>query len=145
MDLPEALQWAQTAVNGQFVGQENFRTLTTLSQLQAANGRDADSKKTMDLALTHPTASATDLHQYGRQLMQQGKKEEALAIWQLNAKKHPNVWPVNVGLMRGYVATGKKAEALKYAKLALAQAPDESNRKNLERLIKQLEEGKDID
>jgi hypothetical protein len=33
---------------------------------------------------------------------------------------------------------------LKYAKLALAQAPDEGNRKNLENMIKKLEAGQDV-
>ena len=46
--------------------------------------------------------------------------------------------------MRGYAAAGDKKKALEEAKLALAQAPDEGNKKNLERLIKQLQEGKDI-
>jgi len=33
---------------------------------------------------------------------------------------------------------------LKYAKLALAQAPDEVNKKNLEDSIKKLEQNKDV-
>jgi len=36
---------------------------------------------------------------------------------------------VNVGLARGHAALGRNKEALKYAKLALAQAPDENNKK----------------
>ena len=85
-----------------------------------------------------------DLHSYGRQLLAQGKKEEALRVWQLNAKRHPNEWPVNVGLARGYSAVGNYKEALKYAKLAVAQAPDDGNKKNLEDAIKKLEAGKDM-
>jgi hypothetical protein len=63
---------------------------------------------------------------------------------QFNAKRSPNQWPVHVGLMRGYAAMGDKKKALAEAKLAVAQAPDEGNRKNLQGLVKQLEEGKDI-
>ena len=76
--------------------------------------------------------------------MQKGNKAEAIRVWQLNAKNHPNEWPVNVGLMRAYSAEGKYKDALKYAKLALAQAPDDGNKKNLEASIKKLEEGKDV-
>ncbi len=46
--------------------------------------------------------------------------------------------------MRGYAAMGDKKKALEEGKLALAQAPDEGNKKNLQGLIKQLEEGKEI-
>ena len=53
-------------------------------------------------------------------------------MFELNAKRNPGVWPVNGGLARGYSADGNYPEALKYAKLALAQAPDEANKKNLE-------------
>jgi tetratricopeptide (TPR) repeat protein len=85
-----------------------------------------------------------DLHQYGRSLLQQGKKDEALAIFELNAKRHPNEWPVNVGLARGNSAVGRYQEALKYAKLALAQAPDDGNRGVLKAGIAKLEQGKDM-
>ena len=60
-------------------------------------------------------------------------------MFELNAKKHPGAWPVNVGLARGYAAVGRTKEALKYAKLAVAQAPDEANRKNLQKMVADLE------
>ncbi len=140
----DALEFAQAAVNRQFIGQENFQTLNVLANAQEAAGKADESKATRAKALNHPTATPTDLHQYARQLLNQGKKEEALAVWELNAKRNKDAWPVNVGLARGYSAVGKYKDALKYAKLALAQAPDEGNRKSLEAGIKKLEEGKDM-
>ena len=142
--LKDALEWAQIASRTGFPGDENFTTLSTLADAQEANGMTADAAKTRDRALNHPTASALQIHQYGRQLQQQGKKEQALAVYELNAKKHPNEWPVNVGLARGYSAVGRYKEALKYAKLAVAQAPDDNNRKNLQSGIEKLEQGKDM-
>ena len=65
-------------------------------------------------------------------------------MWQLNSKKFPNQWPVNVGMARGNSAVGNYKEALKYAKLALAQAPDDNNKKNLQTGIERLEAGKDM-
>ena len=141
----EGLQWAETAAhapNG--IGEANFQTLMTLADADDANGKGADAKTARDQALSHPTATAIGLHQYARQLLAKGKKAEALQVWELNAKRFPGVWPVNVGLARGYSAAGRYAEALKYAKLALAQAPDDVNRKNLAAAVKKLEEGKDI-
>jgi hypothetical protein len=140
----DALEFADAAVNRQFIGVENFQTLSTLARAQEAAGKTAEAAVTREKALSHRTAGPTDLHQYGRQLMAQGKKEEALKVFELNAKRHPNEWPVHVGLARGYSAVGRYKDALKHAKLALAQAPDDVNRKTLADGIKKLEEGKDM-
>jgi hypothetical protein len=140
----EAVEFADVAVNRQFVGQENFQTLSMLAQAQEAAGKTAESKATRDRALSHATAGPNELHQYGRQLLGQGKKDEALKVFELNAKRHPNAWPVNVGLARGYSAVGRYKDALKAAKLALAQAPDEQNRTVLAEGIKKLEAGQDM-
>ena len=67
------------------------------------------------------------------------KNEEAMKVFQLNAKRFPNVWPVHMGLARGHAALGHKKEALAEARLALQQAPDENNRKGIEALIQSLE------
>jgi hypothetical protein len=140
----EALQWAQFAVSDRFFGQENFQSLSTLARALEANGKTAEAKVAMDKALVNPSATAILIHQYGRQLLTSGKKEEALKVFELNAKRYPNQWPVNVGLMRGHAALGHNKEALKFARLAAAQAPDELNRTNLQNIVKQLEEGKPI-
>jgi DUF2911 family protein len=138
-NLEEALTWAQQAATPGFTGQENFVTLTTLADLQAANGKAEDARKTVDRAVNHPTAGPIDVHQYGRQLQAQGKNEEAMRIFELNAKKHPNTWPVHVGLARGHAGLGRTKEALAEARLALAQAPDANSRQGVENLIKQIE------
>ncbi|HEX6095099.1 MAG TPA: DUF2911 domain-containing protein [Thermoanaerobaculia bacterium] len=140
----DALEFAQGAITYPFIGQENFQTLTILANAQDAAGKTAEGKATREKALNHGTATVFDLHQAGRQLLNQGKKEEALRIWELNAKRNPNVWPVHVGLARGYSAAGRYKDALKHAKLALAQAPDPQNKQVLEAGIKKLEEGKDM-
>jgi tetratricopeptide (TPR) repeat protein len=139
-----ALRMAKVASQRGFPGQENFATLSLLADAQAANNMTAESAATRQKALESSSATPLDLHMYGRQLQQQGKKTEALAVFELNAKKHPNEWPVNVGLARGYSAVGRYKDALKYAKLALAQAPDENNKRNLQAGIEKLEAGKDM-
>src|SRR5205807_9879304 len=140
----EALEWAQAATDPKGTGQENFNTLATLAEAYAANGKTAEAKAMRDKALHHPTATAIDIHQFARQLMASGKKDDALEVFQLNAKLHPDTWPVNWGLARGYAALGKYPDALKYAKMALPQAPDEANKKNVEGAIQKLAQGLDI-
>jgi hypothetical protein len=144
-NLEEAQTWAQRAVDPTFGGQESFTSFTLLSQLQDANGHAADAAKTMERALNHPTAQPLDLHLYGRRLLAQKKTDEAMKVFELNAKRHPNVWPVHVGLARGHAAQGHKKEALAEARLALPQAPNEPNRKALENMIQQIEAGKAVD
>jgi tetratricopeptide (TPR) repeat protein len=141
--LDDAMYFAQNATSFPFIGQENFQTLSTLSDVQAARGM-AEAKATRDKALSHPSATAVQLHQYARTQLQRGNRDEAIRVWELNAKRYPNQWPVNVGLMRANSAAGKYKDALKYARLALAQAPDELNRRSIETAIKNLEAGKDV-
>lgn len=140
VNLPEALTWAENGAQPP-TGQESFGSLSTLAQLQDANGKAEDAKKTMERALNHPTAGPMDIHLYGRQLQAQKKNEEALKVFELNAKRNPGVWPVGVGLARGYAALGQKDKALAAAREALPKAPNDASRKNLEDLIKQIESG----
>ena len=145
INLPEAEKWAERAVSDPYAGgQENFATLATLARLQSMNGKEAQAAKTFDKAINHPTADPLQIHQAARQLMTDGKKDEALRVFQLNAKRFPNRWPVHVGLMRGYAAKGDRKKAIEEGKLALTQAPNEPSKKNLEAQIKMLEEGKEI-
>lgn len=141
-NLKEGLEWARSAVSAPFVGQESFRTLRTQADLEAANGLSAEAEKTVEKALNHPTAGPLDLHQYGRQLLARGDKDKALKVFELNARRHPNQWPVHVGLARGYSAVGRTQDALKHARLALAQAPDDVNRQNLAKMVEDLNAAK---
>jgi len=145
VNLPEALQWAEKALTPAVGGSENFSTLSTLWRAQEANGKSGDAAKTLEKALSSPTATPISMHGLARQLQAAGKNAEANKIFFANAKRFPGQWPVNVGLMRAYAFQGDKKKALEYAKLAAAEAPDPVNKKNLENLVRRLEEGKDID
>ena len=141
----EALQWAEAAAHApQGIGHETFQTLMTLATAQELNGKTADAAVTREKALNHPTATAADLHQYGRQLLTQKKKDEAIKVFEFNAKRFGPAWPTNVSMARANSAKGNYPEALKYAKAALAEAPDEANKKSLEGAVKKLEAGQDI-
>jgi hypothetical protein len=143
--LEDGLRWAERAVNpAGGVGQENFITLTTLAQLQEANGKTAESAKTLDRAMKHPATTPVQVHAYGRQLLAQKKAQEALKVFELNARLHPDVWPVHVGLARGKAAVGRTQDAIAEAKRALSQAPDEPSKRSVQDLIDRLSAGKEI-
>jgi tetratricopeptide (TPR) repeat protein len=143
-DLEQGLKWADAAVSMPFVGQTNFATLSTKAQVLAKMGRNDEADKIMQTALKLPATTVFEIHQYGRQLIGDKKYAEALAVFQLNAEKNGDAWPVHVGLARGYSATGDTKKALEHAKIAVTQAPDSLNRQNLEAMVKDLSEGKAI-
>ena len=138
----EALVWSDYAINGVFVGQNNFKTLSTKAKVLNKLNRKAEATALMKEAM--PMASMQDLHQYARQLLKEKKNAEALEVFKMNGQKYPDAFTTNMGLVRGYSANGDYANALKYAKAALPQAPDAANKNAIENFIKMLGEGKDI-
>ena len=139
--LPEALDWAQRGAGPNFGGENQVLAQTTLARALAANGKEAEASKVWDKAVNLPGATPVEIHMVGRGLLAEGKAEQALSVFQTNAKRFPNQWPVHVGLMRGYAATGDAKKALAEARLALPQAPDEPNKKGLADAIAKLEKG----
>jgi len=143
--LDEALKWADAAISLPFVGRADFTTLSMKALVLTKMGKDADAKAVMETALHHPTARPIDIHQYGRQLLAAKKNAEAMEVFQYNAQRNGDAWPVHVGLARGYSAMGDLQKALEQAKLALPQAPDPLNKKGLEGMIATLSQGKPLD
>lgn len=141
-DFEDALIWSDYSINGIFIGQKNFKTLSTKSMILNKQGKATEADAVMKEAI--PLASMTELHQYARQLIAAKKPKEAMEIFKLNAQKNPGVFTTQVGLARGYSANGDYKNALKYAKLSLPQAPDKANKDAVENMIVNLNNGKDI-
>jgi hypothetical protein len=137
-DLPDALTWAQKAIDDPFAGDANFTTLSTLALAQMANGRADEAAKSIDRALAL-ASSPIQVHQFARVMQQAGMKEQAMHVFEANARKFPGRWPTSLGLARGYADMGDTRRALATAKKAIAQAPDEPSRKNVERFVQSLE------
>lgn len=142
--LDDAEKWAQAAVSEPFLGEESFNTLSSLAKVQRARGKTAEADATMAKALAHPTASPTDIYQYARPMIRDGKPKEALAVFQSASKRMPNKWPLDLGTARAYSALGDYKTALKFAKQSLLVAPDDVNKANVQRMIAKLEKGEDM-
>ena len=123
-----------------------MQALATLARAQEANGKDGRGREDLGQG-DQPARRDAGPDPPGRAaaLLAEGKAQQALGIFQTNAKRFPNQWPVHVGLMRGYAAVGDAKKALEEARLAVKQAPDEGNRKNLEGLIVEAREGRHED
>jgi tetratricopeptide (TPR) repeat protein len=140
INYEEALNWINSATNPQLGGRNTFAALSTKSKILKKMGKDKEATDMMNTAIEN--ATVLELHGYGRQLLNEKKLPEALAVFQKNYDKNKGAWPTNGGLMRVYSAMGDYKKALEYAKVAYAQAPDDQNKKFLEGAIKTLGEGK---
>lgn len=142
INLPEALNWIKSATDPSLGGINTFNALSTRAKILEKMGNPNEAADIMKQAIEN--GSAIELHLYGRQLLNEKKTKEAIAVFEMNHKKHSGAWPTNVGLMRGYSAMGNLQKALEYAKLALPQAPDDLNKKSISDAIKKLESGKSL-
>jgi hypothetical protein len=142
VNLEEALVWADNAMNPRMAGQKTFGSMATKAQVLHALGRTQEADAIMQEAIGMGTAM--EVHRYARELMAGGRKQDAIAVFEQNARKFPNTFTTNVGLARAYSAKGDMRNALKFAKAAQAQAPDKANADNVSTLIAKLEKGQDI-
>jgi Protein of unknown function (DUF2911) len=141
-NLEEGLAWADSAVNPNVVGDRNFTSLSTKAQILTLLNRNGEADAVMKEAL--PLGKVTEIHQYARLLITRKKPKEAFEAFKLNYDRHPNEFTTNMGMARGYSATGDYKKALDYLKKAQAQAPDGLNKANIEKMLPLLQEGKDI-
>jgi len=78
-NLEEALQWSEASISMPFVGQKNFATLSTKSQVLAALGRKEEARQSLLAAIEFPGTTSIQIHQVGRQLMAAGQNRMARA------------------------------------------------------------------
>ena len=141
-NLEEASQWAEYAINGKFIGEKNFSTLSAKAKIESMLGKNAEADSLAKEAIA--IGNVNEVHGYARQLMASKKTKEAAAIFKGNYKKYPNQFTTNMGMARAFSSELNFKEALKYANAALLQAPDPANKMNVEGIITQLKAGKDI-
>lgn len=142
LNYAEALNWINSAVDPSLGGVQSFRALSTKAGLLTRLNKKEEADKLMLTALE--TATAVEMHAYGRQLVNENKFPEAMAVFEKNYKKYKGAWPTNAGMMRGYSAMGDLKKALEFAKKALPQAPNEQSKQLLEQAVKTLEQGKPL-
>ena len=141
-NLEEALLWSDSATSTGFGGDRVFNAWVTKAKILEKLGRKDEAAAIMKKAI--PLGSMTDIHQYGRQLLNLRQAKEALDVFKMNFDKNPNQFTTLMGLTRGYSANGDYKTALKYANQALPLAPDEQNKKAVQGMIGKLKEGKDV-
>lgn len=142
IELEQALAWMDRAVNLRIMGVKNFQTLSTQAAVLLRLNRTEEAKKIMEEAL--PTGTMQEVHGYARMLLNANEIQEAAKVFKANYEKFPNKYTTLVGMGRAYSAQGDYKKALEFFKIALPQAPDNFNKNALEGMIKNLEQGKNI-
>jgi len=142
VNLDEALLWTDSATSRNFGGDRSFLAWGTKAQILEKLNRPAEADSIMKRTMAF--ANMNEIHQYGRQLLQQKKTKVALEIFKVNFQKNPNQFTTLMGLVRGYSANGDYKNALKYANQALALAPDTNNKNNVTTMIEKLKAGQDV-
>jgi len=144
INLEEALTWAETAVSAPFIGQANWNSLQTKAMVLMKLDREDEAMTVLNDAIMHPATTSFQPHQLGRQLIGQGNSELALHVMQKSHEHFNGAWPTNFGMARALSAMGKYEEALKYAKIAHEEAPDQLNKDALAKAIESLGNNEDI-
>lgn len=130
--LDEASAWVEKSIGIQ----KNFANLTTKSRLLAKQGKTEEAEALRKEAL--PLADENQLNAYGYELLGQKKTAEALEIFRLNVKRHPDSWNVYDSLGEALNDSGNKAGGIENYKIALAKAP-EGQKKRIRDILKKLE------
>lgn len=142
IELDQALAWMDRAISFRVMGRANYRTLSTKATVLMKMNRFDEAQKIMTEAL--PLGTMIEVHFYARTLQSMSKPDEAMKVFRLNYDKNPKEYTTNLGMARGYSGLGDYKKALGYLKTALPLAPDPGSKSRAEAMIKQLEEGKNI-
>jgi hypothetical protein len=89
-------------------------------------------------------ATANQYTAYGRVLITQKRQDKAMEVFMASQKRYGDMYGVNNGLMFGYAAKVDFKKAIIHAEKAMAQAPTDAVKKQIEAYIAKLKEGKDI-
>jgi tetratricopeptide (TPR) repeat protein len=141
--LEKGLEWATKATAPNFPGDPtSFPALSTKAAILDKLGKTDESAAIIKSAL--PFGTASELQQFGRQLLAAKKTQAALDVFQFNYDKNPNQFTTLVGMARGLSANGEYAKALEFANKALALAPNDAAKQAVQTMIVKLKAGKDI-
>ena len=141
-NLNEALLWTDTATSVNFGGSQIFQPWSTKAAVLDSLGRNDEAVAIMKKAL--PYGDMNELYFYARNLTRHKKGKEAFDVFKMDYDKHPDQFLTNAGMARGYSAIGDYKKALPFAQKARTQAADKPNQDIVDKMIKNLQDGKDV-
>lgn len=140
--LEEALGWAERAVTGKPFGQTAFSAYENLANGYEKLGRTAEADSVMLVGLQ--VASLNQFTAYNKKLIAQGRPKTAIEIMDSAQSRFGDTFAVNNGFAYAYSAVGDYKKALGFAQKAVDQAPNEQLKTRLQKDIRRLKAGEDI-
>jgi tetratricopeptide (TPR) repeat protein len=137
IDLDTALAYADHSIKVE----DRFDNELTKSKILTALARPAEAAAARQRALDR--ASPEEANDLARDLLASRRTDDALALFQTNAARHPDLWFVHDGLARAYSAAGKFRDAVREMNAAVAIAPA-TEKKQLAALVARLAANQDI-
>ncbi len=125
INLDEAVVWIDKAIS--MNGGNNFENKSIKAGLLSETGMKKESDELMKSSMEN--ASENDLNVYGYQLMNQGRMDDAIDIFKLNIKRHPDAWNVYDSLGEALNTKGDKKGAKENYNTALKKAPQEQHQR----------------
>ncbi|MBK8727656.1 MAG: DUF2911 domain-containing protein [Holophagaceae bacterium] len=126
VNLDEARTWADRSL----ALRETFAALRVKAAILAQQGDAAQAETLRARALA--IATEAEVNQLGYALLGQGKVDEAIALFQKNAKDHPGSWNTYDSLAEGYAAKGDKAQATALYLKAQGMVPQADQKARIE-------------
>ena len=128
----QAMKWVDMSI----ARGSNFENQTLKATLLEESGKTAEAttlrKKLID------EATNAQLNTYAYTLMNQGKTQEGLKMFELNAKRHADDPNTHDSLGEGYMMAGNKDAAIKSFKKSLSMNPPEGVKTNSIKCLKKL-------
>jgi len=141
-DLEQALLWTENAIAGQFFSQKTFTNVQLKAGILNKMGKQTEAMALVDEA--KEIGTVLEVHQLGRQLIAQGMKDKAMEVFEYNAKKNKDTWPVHYGMARAYSAKGDYKSAITHLEKAHNNAPNDASKGRVAANIEKLKNGVDI-
>ena len=119
VNLSEAMTWIDKALG--MIGGSNFNNNSIKAGLLTLDGKKEQGDKLMEASIANSTEA--ELNVYGYQLMNQGRFDDAINIFKMNIKRHPDAWNVYDSLAEALNNTGDKKGAKENYETAYNMAP----------------------
>jgi hypothetical protein len=141
INLEEALGWAQSYIDRNI---KYFPIYQAKANVLAAMNKTTDADAVMKEAINLPDATAAQIGNYGRTLINQKRMQEAMIVYETGYKRYPTVATALVGMARGYSANGDNKKALKFAQDAFKLETNAAAKTAIDGLVRKLEKGEPI-
>lgn len=134
----EALQWIDRSISLN----KNANNVAAKARLLMQTGKTSEAENLFSDAwdLAKQSGNENELNNVGYLYLQTNHTKEAVEIFKLNVKKHPESWNVYDSLGEGYSKHGDVQKAIKNYKIALEKAP-ELQKKRIRGILEQLQQG----